>query len=84
MHEIFPRSLTLENTEKRDACYYHTVISMLCPICHSEIQTDANANRALLEFNRMLFGDAVNDHILVMRKMNIRVDFQDRLVEFDD
>lgn len=78
MHEIFPRALTLENTEKRDACYHYTVISMLCPFCHSEIQSDANANRALLDFNRTLFGDAVNNHIRYMRQLGVRTSFQER------
>lgn len=84
MHEIFPRGLTREGTEQREACYHHTVVSLLCSACHSICQSDANSNRELLEFNRALFGDAVNEHIRYMREIGVRVGFQDRLEEYGD
>ena len=82
-HEIFPRGLTREGTEKRDACLHHTVLAMLCPTCHSEIQSDPNANRELLEFNRALFGDAVNEHIRYMRGIGVRTSFQERDIDVE-
>jgi hypothetical protein len=79
-HEIFPRSLTIEGTEKRDACYSRYVISRLCAVCHSKIQHSPSDNRELLKFNRKLWGiDVVDAHILYMKNLGVNVEFQDRL-----
>lgn len=71
MHEIFPRSLTRDDTEQRYSCYHHTVVSMLCPTCHTKVQYNIALNRELLEFNMLLFGSSVLEHINYMRSIGV-------------
>lgn len=77
LHEIFYRSITRKNTDKRFLCYSRYVVSLLCRDCHNYVQSTPSANMLLLDFNRALWGAEVVDAYIDMMKQNgVRVNFQ--------
>lgn len=56
MHELIARSITQGNPEARELSYQAPLVSLLCPTCHEEADSERMATY-LWAFNRKLWGD---------------------------
>lgn len=67
-HHLYPRSLTLGNPAARALSHHHTVCAVLCQECHQKAHTYPALQEAMLEHNRLLFGEQpVNEQISMIR-----------------